>query len=115
MSTKENKSGLWDNDMVKSALKSMSPADIERYQKIGESMYKDLNFETSCIENKNNMPPFMVDALAYIEESLNSGLHPSMLSDDDKNILNEAYGKIWYKKWGYVEGDLTDIVTIEKK
>ena len=106
------KPSLWNNEMVNSALKSMSPSDLEHYKKLGEGLYKDLNFETSNIETKENMPPFLADALAYIVESIKSGLHPSMLDEDEKKVLTEVYGKEWYKKWDYTEADLTDIVTI---
>jgi hypothetical protein len=36
-----------------------------------------------------------------------------MLEPEDKKLLEEVYGSEWYKKWGYVEGDLTEIVTIK--
>jgi hypothetical protein len=106
------KPSLWNNEMVNSALKSMSPADLEHYKKLGESLYKDLNFETSNIESKENLPPFLADSLAYIVESIKSGLHPSMLNEDEKKVLQEVYGKEWYKKWNYTADDLNEIVTI---
>lgn len=106
------KPSLWNNDMVNSALKSMSPSDLEHYKKLGESLYKDLNFETSNIESKKNIPPYLSDALAYIVESIKSGLHPSMLDEDEKKVLEEIYGKEWYLKFDYTKEDLTDIVTV---
>jgi hypothetical protein len=54
----------------------------------------------------------MYEAGAYISEQLKSGLHPSMMEDDEKRLMEELFGKEWYTKWGYVEGDLTDIVTV---
>jgi len=106
------KPSLWNNEMVNSALKSMSPSDLEHYKKLGESLYKDLNFETSNIESKENIPPYLSDALAYIVESIKSGLHPSMLDEDEKKVLEEIYGKEWYLKFDYTKEDLTDIVTV---
>ena len=48
MSKKSNdRPSVWNNEMVNSALKSMSASDLEHYKKLGESLYKDLNFETS--------------------------------------------------------------------
>jgi len=104
------KNTLWDNDMVNAAISSMSKEDIEKYKKIGESMYKNIDFETSKICQES----FMDDAVAYISESIKSGLHPSMLTKDEVNVLETVYGNEWYKKWGYVEGDLKEIVTITK-
>lgn len=106
-SSKNNKRpSLWDNEMVTAALKSMSPSDIEHYKKLGEGLFKDLNFETAKIETKDNIPPFLNDALAYIIESLKSGLHPSMLEEDEIKVLEEIYGKKWYLKLNYTEDDI---------
>jgi hypothetical protein len=58
------------------------------------------------------MPPAMTQAIMYIENQITSGLHPSMLESNEKELLKDAYGEKWYSKWGYVEGDLTDIVTL---
>jgi len=101
---------LFNNPMIESALKALSPEDLEKYREIGEKMYGTVNFE----ENKilNNIPPPMYEAGAYICEQLKSGLHPSMMDDDEKRLMEEIFGKEWYTKWGYVEGDLTDIVTL---
>jgi hypothetical protein len=107
-----SKPSLWNNEMVNSALKSMSSSDLEHYKKLGESLYKDLNFETSNIETKENIPPYLADALAYIVESIKSGLHPSMLDEDEKKVLEEVYGKEWYKKWDFTKEDLNEIVTV---
>lgn len=101
---------LFNNPMVESALKAMSPDELLRYKEIGESMYGTVNFEDSQI--LNNMPLPMYEAGAYISEQLKSGLHPSMMDDDEKRLMEEIFGKEWYTRWGYVEGDLTDIVTV---
>ena len=39
----ETLSTLWNNDMVRSAVNSLSDEDKERYKKIGESMFKDID------------------------------------------------------------------------
>ena len=104
-----DKPSLWNNEMVSAAMKSMSPSDIEHYKKLGEGLFKDINFETAKIETKDNLPPFLAHALAYIVESLKSGLHPSMLEEDEIKVLEEIYGKKWYLKWNYTEEDLIKI------
>lgn len=106
---------LWDNDMVKNALKALTPEDLERYEKIGQSMYKDIDFETTELNDPDNKyPPFIRDCIGYIYESLKSGLHPSDLSKEEVKILQNFDGDKWYEKWGYLEEDLTDFVTIKK-
>jgi hypothetical protein len=105
---------LWNNSMVQSALSSMSYEDLEKYKKLGESMYSSINFETSSVTDKNNVPFFLTDAAAYIIEMIKSGMHPSFLDDNEKHILQEVLGKEWYKTYGYVEEDLIEIKTFKK-
>ena len=107
----EDNFSIWNNPMIRAAKQKMSQEDQDRLKKLGESLYKDVEFETS---KTNNEPPPMKEALAYIEESIKSGLHPSMLEDNEKALLENMRGKEWYKKWGYIEADLYDIVTIKK-
>ena len=105
-----SKSNLFDNPMITSAKRSMTKKDLDKYKKLGESMYKDINFENSTV---NNLPQPMVDAAIYVESMLKSGMHPSLLDDNDKNAMNEVYGEEWYKKYGYLKEDLKDIVTLK--
>ena len=112
----ENKNNtLWDNPMINMARQNMSPEELEKYKKLGESMYADIDFPTSKVINNNeidnNLPEHMVDAVIYLQEAIKSGLHPSMLEENDVKLLEEAYGKEWYKQFGYIEEDLKDIVT----
>lgn len=103
---------LFNNSMVESALRALSPEDIARYRAIGEEMYGTVDFEESKV--LNNTPAPMYEAGAYIREQLKAGLHPSMMDSDEKRLMEELFGKEWYVEWGYVEGDLTDIVTLVK-
>lgn len=98
---------LFDNPMVSAAKKSMSKEDIEKYEAIGESMYS-IDFE-KCGSIEDNT---VLEALAYVNESIKSGIHPSMLSEPELVILETSYGREWYKKFGYVKEDLKEIVTL---
>jgi hypothetical protein len=101
---------LFDNPMVRAAMNAMSEEQKEKYRILGEGLYGSINFEDE--QYINNMPPAMTQAIMYIENQITSGLHPSMLESNEKELLKDAYGEKWYSKWGYVEGDLTDIVTL---
>ena len=101
---------LFNNPMVDAARKSMSPEDLANYQRIGEEFYKNIDFEKCEV---NNIPPVMLASFNYIDSMIKSGYHPSMMDDDEKNLMNEILGEKWYEKYGYVEGDLIDIVTIK--
>lgn len=98
---------LWNNDLVRNASKAMSKQDKEKYAKIGESMYKDVDFTTSQI----NVAPFMKEAIYAIEESLKAGLHPSMMTKEEKELMKDVYGAEWYIQHGYKKEDLDDFVT----
>ena len=103
---------LWDNPMIKKAMENMSPEQLEQYKMLGESMYGNIDFNNSKI--LNNPPVPVEEALAYVEESLKSGLHPSMLEEEEKIFLEDMYGNDWYKRFGYDRRDLTEIYTIKK-
>lgn len=101
---------LFDNPMVKAAHAALSEEDKEKFRQMGESMFGGINFEDG--QSLNNMPPPMAEAVAYLESQLQAGMHPSVLDDNEKAILSDAYGEEWYKDWGYVNEDLDDIVTL---
>jgi hypothetical protein len=37
---------------------------------------------------------------------LESGLHPSFLTYEEKSFMENYLGKEWYKEFGYLENDL---------
>lgn len=96
---------LFNNPFVNSALNAMTPEQIEEYKKIGESMYGSINFEDSTIIN---MPPPMAESVAYVEEGIKAGLLPEDLTEDEVSLLCEAYGKEWYKKFGFKESEVPE-------
>lgn len=100
---------LFDNPMSRAALAAMSEEQKEKYRIIGEHLYGQFDFQDE--QSLNNMPPDMVQAVAYLESQLQSGLHISMLEDNEKNLLADAYGEDWYLAWGYTKEDLNDIIT----
>jgi len=97
---------LFDNPMVRSAMAALSDEQKEKYKTIGDHLYGRINFD-----NGQSFEPPIAEAVAYIETSLQSGMHPSMLEENDHALLKEQYGEEWYKQWGYVKEDLTEMVT----
>jgi len=96
---------LFNNPMVQSARASMTPEQIAEYKAIGESVYKDVNFETSLVINPQKPP--IDDAVGYSTTALQSGMHPMYLTEDEQRCMLEAYGDIWYTRWGYTEEDMS--------
>jgi hypothetical protein len=95
---------LFNNPMIRSALKTMTPEQIEIYQDMGKSLWKDIDFTKS--QDIINFDPVFHESTAYIIEGIKSGLLPEDMSDAETNIMEEAYGKEWYKKFSYEESDL---------
>jgi hypothetical protein len=105
----KNLNNVFTNKTIQSAKNSLPEEDKKKYASFGESMFKDIDFEKSSV---TQMIPGMEEALIDIENMIKSGMHISLLEEDEKNLLNEIYGEEWYKKYGYVKKDLTDIITI---
>ena len=101
---------LFDNPMTRAAMAALSEEDKARYKEIGEHLYGRINFEDG--QSLNNMAPPMAEAVAYLETQLQAGFHPSMMEDNEKALMADAYGDEWYKKWNYIKEDLDNIVTI---
>lgn len=100
---------LFNNPMVENAQKSMTDEQKEHYKKLGEDMYNHVDFENS--EILSNIDNSMKESGKYIYLQVRSGLHPSYLEENEKEIMLEVYGKEWYKEFGYNEKDLSEVNT----
>lgn len=89
---------------IEAAKKSLTPEQKERYKKLGEAYFNDINMETSSI---NNNP--VDDMVAYLITAVRSGLHPSYLDDEEKKFLKDALGEKWYEKYNFTVDDLKKI------
>jgi len=101
---------LFNNPMVESAKKALTPEQMEEYKKIGEYMYNNDVFKSG-----GNIVNTEESILMYAVESLRSGLNPSELSQQEKQCLISTYGDNWYEKFGF-SGDeiLRDVLNIDK-
>jgi hypothetical protein len=87
--TQKVRDNLWDNPPVPKS--SLTPEQLQHYEKSGEWMYGGMDFDT--LENSSK------EAIAYIVEQLKSGLHPSYLSGDERNVMREVLGPDWDKPY----------------
>lgn len=97
---------IFNNPMIESAKKSMTPEQIDLYKKIGEEYFKDINFTGNTQSDINLKQKIDLYDPEYILESVKSGLHPKFLLDIEKQILSDKYGTNWYIDFGYIENDL---------
>ena len=106
-----NEDDLFDNPMVREARAAIPEAEKERYKLIGEQIHS-IDYEG---DGSSDPEKLMTEGLAYLEVSLRSGLHPSMMTDSDHALMREMCGEEWYTRWGYIEADLKEIVTLTPK
>ncbi len=106
----EEYGSLFNNSMVNAALEALSPDEIKKYQEIGNDLYGTTDF-VGVQEGRipDGVPEEAKDAVAYIECQLNSGLHPSDMDSNEKDLMASAYGDEWYTKWDYTKLDLMEI------
>jgi len=97
---------LWNNPMVNNALKAMSKEDLEKYKKIGEQLYGNINFQDSTVVNQLITP--VEEAVAYVEEGLKSGLLPEDLEENEVILLHETYGDKWYERYGFTRNQVPE-------
>jgi len=102
-----NDTDLFNNPMTRAAMSALSDDELIRYKEIGEELYGSIDFEAAKV--LNNMPPPMAEACAYVSTGLDSGLHPSDMDENEKAVMEDAYGKEWYMKWGYAAWELDSL------
>ena len=95
---------LFNNPMVESARKSLSPEQQEEYKRMGEYMFK--NMETQVSETILKTNPTQDDLARYASDALKSGGDPNDLSDDELRALEVVYGKDWYSFFGVSESNV---------
>lgn len=96
---------LFDNPMFVEMKNSLPLEEQKRYEEIGKQMYGNL-------ENDFNQEGEMnaaVEMVAQIRVMLQSGMHPSYLTREEKDFLTNYIGKEWYKEFGYLEADVNRV------
>jgi len=93
--------------MQKNFLNSISEEEKEKFRIMGEKLHA--SFDVNKGEMYDPSVINMEEALAYVVESLKSGLHPSFLTEDEVAMVQAGYGEEWYKEWGYTKEDVTKL------
>ena len=88
----------------KNVEKGMSEEQVEQFKKLGEKFHESFDVSTGTTTDINNI--CMEEALAYVCESLKSGIHPSYLDENERAIMVAGFGEKWFEKWGYTAHDL---------
>jgi hypothetical protein len=92
-------------DLYQQIRSQLSDVQIQEYEQKGEELYTDEFMEIVTAENPQELND-MMEGAAYLKEAIKSGLRPCMLTDNEKNILENVLGKEWYIEYGYTMEDL---------
>lgn len=101
---------IFNNPMINKARRTIPKEQQENWGKIGEEIYNSVDF-VDADGKSQTVPESMMEGAAYIVDSITSGMHISYLEENEKELLKEVYGTSWFERFGYTEGDLTEIVT----
>lgn len=104
MKSSSSQATEWFNKMRESFRDKLDAKEKEKYKKLGEQFYQ--TFENDQQQNNDPNNIFMEEAVAYVVESLKSGLHPSYLTEDEKVLMQAAFGDNWFLQWNWNENDL---------
>ena len=105
-----NSDPLFGEKRLKEIAESLSEDDKKRYAKIGEEMYNSINFEDINSQGQNvDHDSIELENISQIKVMLLSGLHPSYLSGQEKDMMKNSYGEKWYESYGFLETDLNRI------
>jgi hypothetical protein len=79
----------------------------QQFLKLGEKFYNSFDvYKGDIFQKKDDNCIHLEEALAYVVESMKSGLHPKYLNEDEVHLLKAGYGDEWYKNWGYEKSDI---------
>jgi len=114
--------GIFSNPGIQEALLRMPPEQVEYFRKMGEEMYKGMDVMEGNeggvdLENMNGtldtaQTEQMHEAHANIVNQIRSGMHPSYLEEEEKEVMKRVYGKEWYAAFGFEEEDVDDFVNM---
>lgn len=106
---------IFNNPQIKRAKESLPPALRQQYEQMGESIWSQMESSKASISQSvgndvnytgGNLPPPVEEAAAHIAEALKSGMHPSLLDENEKVVMSECFGAVWWENWGYTKEDM---------
>ncbi len=93
---------LFNNPLVNSAMKALTPEQKESYRIMGEHMFSVCKLEEKVID-----PSFEIEQLlVYAKEGLKAGLHPNDMDKREIQVMYDIYGDDWYLEYGYEKSEV---------
>jgi len=102
--TEEARQNMLFENIRKNMEKNMDEEQVANLKALGEKFHESFDITKGTTTDLTTIN--LEEALAYVVESLKSGIHPGYLDENERAMLEAGYGEEWYKKWGYTKDDL---------
>jgi len=106
---------IFSNPQIQRAKEALAPEVRAQYEQIGENIWNQMEASQMAINNSEgdpvdftgeNLPPPVEESAAHISEALKSGMHPSLLEEDEANLMKECFGDTWWRNWNYTDDEM---------
>jgi hypothetical protein len=97
---------LFDNPMISSAKKALTPEQQDEYKRIGDYMFQTDYEKINGVEAIVNNKPNNGDLALYAAQALKAGGSPADLSDAELDALRLVYGDQWFEQFDISKEDI---------
>lgn len=91
-----DKYDLFSDTTFKAIYDEFPEEEKKTFKAQGEYMY-DKDYATINTDLQGRL----IEAAAYINEGMKSGLRPSQLDDSEREVMRSLYGTVWYEKYDF--------------
>ena len=98
------------NKMRTMISKSLTEEQKEEYGRLAEKFHQSFDVSKQAPGDHNVKEIALEECLAYLIESLKSGLHPQHMTKAERGLVESHYGDKWYEVFEYEREELEGIV-----
>jgi len=103
----QNADPLFGDKHLMGIADKLSDEDKARYAVIGKELYDSISFgDINSVGTQTNHEVVELENVSQLRLMLSSGMHPSFLTGEEKNIMKNNFGEKWYEEYGFLECDL---------
>ena len=93
--------------------KNLTDEQKKGYERLAEKFHQSFDVENQQQRDHNVQEIALEECLAYLVESLKSGLHPKHMTKMERDLVKSHFKDEWYTYFGYDRGDLEGMVDEE--
>jgi hypothetical protein len=93
--------------------KNLTDEQKKGYERLAEKFHQSFDVENQQQRDHNVKEIALEECLAYLVESLKSGLHPKHMTKMERDLVKSHFKDEWYTYFGYDRGDLEGVVDEE--